>query len=107
MLQLNASVMIGPCGFFGFGVAYGWTNTDSRSYFCTQQVIIGSVLISSLLFSLYFLHSKAFQVFTHVSQKIRTMKIAADLMEVSKYNNTLTVFAEMVTALYTGLKVQY
>ena len=52
-----------------------------------------------MLFSLYFLHSKAFQVFTHVSQKIRTMKIAAGLMDVSKYNNTLTVFAEMVAAL--------
>lgn len=60
-----------------------------------------------MLFSLYFLHFKAFQVFTHVSEKIRTIKIAGDLMEVSKYNYTLTVFAEMVAALYTGSKAQY
>ena len=44
---------------------------------------------------------------THVSQKIRAMKTAAGLMEVSKYNNTLPVFAEMVAAFYTGLNAQY
>ena len=60
-----------------------------------------------MLFSLYFLHSKAFQVITHVSQKIRTMKTATGLMEVSKYNNTLNIFDEMVAAFYTELKAQY
>ena len=87
------SLKVGPIPILEITFVHNKNNRLSSNFF--------------MLFSLYFLHSKAFQVITRVSQKIRTMKIAAGLMEVSKCNNTLTVFAEMVGAFYTELKARY